>query len=152
MRYCRIRSFLLVVGLLVASTASARAQETSTPGAKPTAYTGALISLTLMGLSADTTVPPLMSYPEVRLVIKHSPADSAGIAVGDVIVEINGQDPRHQRPIPIVVPTLGEKYVLRVRRGEAEREVTLVAVPRPADLPPDRELMRMQREAPRSGT
>lgn len=153
MRYPLIRQILLVGSILVTCTSAGHAQAPANPpNSKPAAYTGVLISFSMMVIGQDTTVPPLMSYPEIGVVMRNSPADSAGLAVGDVIVEINGEDPRHQRPISIVVPELGRAYVLRVRRGDAERDVTVVAAPRPADLPSSQELWRQQRSAARSGT
>ena len=137
---------LLICGALAvfAGNGSAQARRAE-PGAKPAAYTGILIRSVVKLNPADLKANPALDSPEIGSVIKGSPADSAGLKVGDVILEVNGEDPRNQRPIAITEPQLGETYVLRIRRGNSELEVLLVAAPRPPDLPSGKELWERER-------
>jgi S1-C subfamily serine protease len=63
-------------------------------------------------------------------VAEGSPAAKAGLAVGDVILEVNGMG-RGAWGRAVGQPEAGATYVFRVRRGEAELEFTLVAEPVP---------------------
>lgn len=127
--------------LAVMATAGIASAQTSgsTPISQPSAYLG-------IGVQGSGTFGPMgeiiPNYPQVGLVIKRSPADTAGLEIGDMIIEINGKDPRDKRnhPYPILDPEIGATFVVRIRRGDTEREVTLVAAPRPPDLPSTKEL------------
>ena len=57
-----------------------------------------------------------------------SPAATAGLQLGDVMLEVAGVAASSpQRPLAALAA--GVTYVLRIRRGEGEREVTLVPDP-----------------------
>lgn len=71
--------------------------------------------------------------PTVSLVEPGSPAALAGLRVGDSIVELNGVDTRGTPLFAVREP--GTRYVLRIRRGDEEREVTLVVAPPPRATP-----------------
>lgn len=62
-------------------------------------------------------------FPTVSRVEQGSPAATAGLRVGDAIVSLNGRDSRDGPLFTRVDP--GTRYVIRVRRGDEEREVTL---------------------------
>jgi S1-C subfamily serine protease len=60
-------------------------------------------------------------FPVVNGVIDGSAPARAGIRVGDVIVEVNGQDGRKAGLFRDRRP--GTRYTLRVRRGSAQEEI-----------------------------
>jgi S1-C subfamily serine protease len=64
-----------------------------------------------------------------------SPAERAGLAAGDVILEIDGASVRSNTVLARL--TAGASYALRVRRRGDEVEVTLVPGP-PQPAPPGR--------------
>lgn len=68
-------------------------------------------------------------HPTVTRLRAGSPAAAAGLADGDVLLEVNGRDGRTRGIFRDVRP--GTAYTLRVRRGDAERVVrfTLPAAP-----------------------
>lgn len=65
-------------------------------------------------------------HPKVGRVDAGSPAAKAGLLAGDEIVALNGTDTRTK---PMGNFAAGVKNVLRVRRGNEEREVVLIADP-----------------------
>jgi S1-C subfamily serine protease len=74
----------------------------------------------------------------VLVVDPDSPASQAGLAVGDVILEVNGVSV-HDRTAAVLRLATGVSYALRIRRGQDELEATLVpgperAVARPRGL------------------
>lgn len=71
-------------------------------------------------------------FPTVSRVEEGSPAATAGLRVGDAIVSLNGRDSRDGPLFTRIDP--GTRYVIRIRRGDEEREVTLT-VARPEDMP-----------------
>lgn len=67
------------------------------------------------------------AYPRITELAPRSPADSAGIRVGDDILEVNGRDARELGAVRL---TVGMKTVFRMRRGDREFEITLVPIVR----------------------
>jgi S1-C subfamily serine protease len=74
------------------------------------------------------TTPRPQTQPRVEKIDPQGPAARAGMAVGDVILSVNGRDAREPRLFPDKRP--GTRYLVRVRRGTVERELTLVVAPR----------------------
>ncbi len=68
----------------------------------------------------------------VRDVSENSPAERAGLRAGDEIVRINGLDARNGK-FSAIARTLveGDTVRLRVKRGDSERDYTVVAAARP---------------------
>ncbi len=98
----------------------------SRSGPPPTSSTG-LFPVFPVSLDPTVTLPRVrtLDHFTVGEMREGGGASKAGIRVGDVILTINGQDSRemsvwkslmNQRP--------GTRYVLRVRRGSEEREIT----------------------------
>lgn len=98
----------------------------TTPPAAPRGYTGFTIRFSMMMTPGRAIT---REYPVIGAVHRGSPAQKAGLAPGDVILEIDGRDAREEGALRVLP---GVRYALRIRRGDAEREVALVAVPRPA--------------------
>jgi S1-C subfamily serine protease len=71
----------------------------------------------------------MQNLPVVRSVTAESAAARAGLRAGDVIVSANGRDGRTPRLFDGIAP--GTPVVLRIRRGNAEREVAF-RKPQPA--------------------
>jgi membrane-associated protease RseP (regulator of RpoE activity) len=67
---------------------------------------------------------PTFGHPYVTVVVPGSNAARAGLVVGDTIVSVNGRDTRQPPLFP--VRRAGTEYVLLVRRGGEERELTYV--------------------------
>jgi hypothetical protein len=72
-------------------------------------------------------------YPRVRRILPGSPAEQAGLRVGDVVLSSNGVD-ASERPL-MRDSHPGAEYTFRVHRGSEEREVHLVVGP-PQPVPP----------------
>jgi S1-C subfamily serine protease len=88
-------------------------------------YTGFTIRLTAtMGPDHQAS----SGYPIVYTIQPGSPAEKAGLAAEDVILDVDGKDLIRQ-PRALILET-GVKYSLRIRRGNEEREIILVPVPR----------------------
>ena len=64
------------------------------------------------------------SPPRVTQVVPGSASARAGIRVGDVIVSVNGRDSRAMPMFADLKP--GDTVVLRIRRGDEEREISYV--------------------------
>ena len=67
-------------------------------------------------------------FPVVSSVEANSPATTAGLAVGDTILAVDGRDTRDDGPMFRHLQP-GSRYVLRLRGGGAVREVAIVAGP-----------------------
>lgn len=126
---------LAVVFSLMASNTQAGAQssKSSSPPAQTSAsgYTGIGVGFQAQGrFTKKAFVPDAPPTPIVIAVAEGSPAAQAGLAVGDVVLEVNGQN-GDEANSALRKPEAGVKYVVRVRRGDTEREVTVVATSAP---------------------
>ncbi len=72
-----------------------------------------------------------LSAPVVESVEPGSPADKAGLEAGDVMVRLNGKDVRSQDIDFVRLLQPGAKIPMRVVRGSAERNVTILIERRP---------------------
>jgi predicted metalloprotease with PDZ domain len=71
----------------------------------------------------------------VSKVIPNTPAEKAGIQVGDILVSINGisfSEGNHEAISKVKRP--GEKVTCTIRRNGANREITMILAPMPADV------------------
>lgn len=131
--HCSARRLLLLgsFALVAASCRSALAQQTqATPAPTPSSasadsqrqrgYTGMELQHSA-SFGANGNIVP--RYPVVARVAKGSPGERAGLAAGDVILEVNGRDAREPGANFYAV---GGQYVLRFRRGAVEHEGRLV--------------------------
>lgn len=75
----------------------------------------------------------LSEYPTVVRLASGGSGERAGLMVGDTIRAVNGRDARQIPVFPNRVP--GARYVVRIRRGGEDREVTLVLPATPAAPP-----------------
>ena len=87
-------------------------------------YTGFTVSFTA-AFRADGGAD--VSYPTIHEVLPSTPAFSAGLESGDVILEVNGIDAREGGSL---YATVGNPYLMRIRRGDEEREIRLVPEPK----------------------
>ncbi len=142
------RAAVMISGLavlLLPVSCTNRSDNANPPAVAPTAvdarrgeadqrgYTGILIRGSASFGPGGTIIP---NFPVVRDVIDGSPAEKAGLAAGDVILEINGIDARSDNAPPLITRDVNSIIVLRIKRGQVEREVTVVAEPRPQDANP----------------
>jgi S1-C subfamily serine protease len=75
-----------------------------------------------------------LDYPVIKQVAPGSNAARAGLAVGDVLLSVDGRDTRTSPFFPD--QRGGVRYLLRVRRGPEEVELTYVfPAPPPAEAP-----------------
>ena len=77
-------------------------------------------------------------YPKLGTVCPGSPAARAGLAVGDVVLELNGGDFRDRKVRETLRSPPGTDLVFRIRRGGSEREVTVRVPPLPQAPPSQR--------------
>ncbi len=68
-------------------------------------------------------------YPTIRKVAVGSPAEMAGLAVGDSILSVNGADARIGKIL--YVKKVGDTFLIRIRRGDGLHEYTIVSVANP---------------------
>jgi S1-C subfamily serine protease len=135
------RSGFLAVAILVVVTLVAVSPAAAQPGGIPSmpssdtvppaarrGYTGMRTGGTLTARIVGTTVVK-NGEPDVVIVRvdKDSPAERAGLAAGDVILEVDDVSVNDEALRFVFSP--GVSYVLRVRRGQQEIEVTLVPGP-----------------------
>lgn len=117
----------------------AAAQAATPPDPRPSPRVGAqgltpgptgMVLVTRMSGRMSGQNVELSASSEVRVhsVEAASAADRAGLRAGDVILEVEGVEPS------AILRTLGRpdpaaRYVLRIRRGDEEREVVLTMTP-----------------------
>lgn len=77
-------------------------------------------------MGGGTTSVAASGYPRVTRVLADSPADSAGIRIGDVIVAFDSVDVVAGKVR--LNPPAGTKVLVRFRRGEEIREVSITSV------------------------
>jgi len=119
----------LAVGLVVAlalAPVRLEAQQES-----PKGWVGVLITTGIgeRGSSGRFVFP---DYPVIESIDPGSPAEKAGLQVGDVLISINAQDFKLD-PIPmndLLVP--GKRIVFRYRRDRVERMTRMIVAERPA--------------------
>jgi membrane-associated protease RseP (regulator of RpoE activity) len=113
--------------LALAATANADAQVVYRRSA-PTAYLG--ISF---GEIVERTADSKKESIKVQEISKDSPAEKAGMKVGDEILRVNGMAATNGK-FGALASTLavGDTVKLRIARGGSERDITIVAAPRPA--------------------
>jgi membrane-associated protease RseP (regulator of RpoE activity) len=69
----------------------------------------------------------------VRDISKDSPAEKAGVKAGDEIIRINGMSAANGKFSAVArTLTVGDTVKLRIKRDANERDITLIAAPRPA--------------------
>lgn len=75
----------------------------------------------VIGVRVDLEAPNC----RIRLVNEHSPAEEAGLLVGDVVLEFNGMSIRDGRHLIAVIKTLnsGDVCVVKILRGKTEFSV-----------------------------
>jgi predicted aspartyl protease len=72
---------------------------------------------------AGIVVDPIEDGEKVMTVLPGSPAESAGIAVGDLITRIDGRPPADDINDPAFLQPVGTRVGLTVKRGDAVRDV-----------------------------
>jgi S1-C subfamily serine protease len=102
---------------------AASTTEASTHQVQRSGYTGLEFSVKVV-MAPDHKFEP--GYSQVSRIDSGSPGEKAGLAVGDVIVAVNGVDGKMPSALFFVA---GQRYVVRVRRGGEEREQILVPAP-----------------------
>lgn len=121
-----IRSFGLAA-LLASAPMFAHAQKA--PPKK--GWLGVVIT-TGIGSPNDAGTLIFNDYPVVESIDPGSPAEKAGLRVGDILISINSQDFR-KNPIPLsslLVP--GKKVTFRYRRDDIAKKVAMTVADRPA--------------------
>jgi len=132
---------VFLVSLLLPAAARAQrggAQAYANPATMPTA-TGMLYGGTTLEVGPDGHFR-MADYPTVTRVDSGSLSARAGFQVGDVLLSVNGKDARQARPFKT---DHGEKnWVVRIRRGTEEKELTMefppAAQPAPGARPSPR--------------
>jgi len=92
-----------------------------------------------MQVDADEGADPTLRTITIVSVVPGSPAARAGLRPGDRVVAAQGVKVAGAHAAAFrqaTQPAVGETLRLRVRRGQALREVTLVGVEKPADMKP----------------
>jgi len=101
----------------------------------PALKRGEVIERAWLGVS--TGVDPDAEGVVVAGVVSGGPADRAGVRTGDVVTEIDGEAVSEPSDVGNVVNAKepGDVIVLKVRRGEATRDVEVRLGTRPQDTP-----------------
>lgn len=131
------RAPMLLVLLLAAWSPAARAQTTvpatdvarsvgpPAPAPDPGGPRGARLGFVYSGRPADEHMR-WADYPVVRHVFSGSPAQAAGLRVGDAIVRVNGRDGTEMTAYH--GSRVGQTYTFVVQRGMEEVEITFTLV------------------------
>jgi C-terminal processing protease CtpA/Prc len=111
-----------LAAFILAGAGAVSAQQTSAPGRRTVELFG-------YGWDGGFTVGPdgkarLATYPRVQRVIAGSPAEAAGLRVGDELVVVDGRDGK--QPPLFDHARAGTRVLLRIRRGDEEREISFV--------------------------
>lgn len=119
MRFPVVRLLLVPALLTLAAAPSLRAQTTLSGGRSNAPRIG-------FGYSGSPQIGAngeirFADYPVVTKVDSGSAPQAAGIAIGDVILEVNGHDAREGHLFRDRNP--GTRYLMRVRRGTEVREI-----------------------------
>lgn len=94
--------------------------------------TGGTVKMRPGTLAGDVADPDVL----VVQIEPGSPSETAGLHVGDAILEVDGVNVHSGEISPLARLVTGVSYLLRVRRGEQELELTLVPGPlRPTPRP-----------------
>jgi hypothetical protein len=108
---------LLAAALLAPGAARAQEDDDRRPG--------------MIGISFDTDDGDDVDGVRVIQVRRGGPADQAGVREGDVVIRLNGRAAVEAfRTLPRTLEE-GDTVRMRIRRGGGERDVVVVAVPRP---------------------
>lgn len=91
---------------------------------RPRGYTGFSISV---GATAGQGGVVHVGYPTITDLRPGSPAAKAGLLLGDIILEANGTDLSLDSHA-LFPAQMGVKYVLRIKRGVEEKELTLIPI------------------------
>lgn len=132
--YFRFGALVLCIGFAFsAKSVAAQGATTLTTESKRAVGAGRGLGFTYgwkgedMGRNAEGKLD-MRNPPTIRQVLPDSPAARAGLQAGDVIVSVNGRDGRNPPLFNDFQP--GSKVVLRIRRGDDEREIALVWSPK----------------------
>lgn len=138
----KLYSLLFVFGFVLLSAtagvaqekAGSRAKENPVVGGAPGGAKGPALGFSYSGGRMEmlpSGAPRWTSYPKITEIIPTSPAGKVGLAVGDVLLEVNGVDARDPRTL------LGDKtqFKLRIRRGSTVREFLIDLKPSSASKP-----------------
>lgn len=131
MRFTRSSYVLGLAALLAAAPVTARAQVEP----PPKGWLGLVIT-TGIGQANQSGRLIFNDYPVIESIDPGSPAEKAGLQVGDILISINSQDFK-KNPIPLgslLVP--GQKVMFRYRRDNSAKRSTLTVAMRPAGTSP----------------
>jgi S1-C subfamily serine protease len=125
-----MRSLLgLLVTLLAAPLAAQGVTVMRPPADGPRAGFGFALEAAVTAQADSTGARYRIGYPVIVRVRPDSPADSAGLMVGDTLIAYDGVDISRNRVL--LAPPAGTRVVVRYRRGEIEREVVMTSTPIP---------------------
>lgn len=131
------------VSMVVSVHASAQTPRTAPPAPQPATQVSGWVGITYSvdGRTDNEGRLVYSDYPVVVSVDPGSPAARAGIAAGDTILAFNDRDlRRHAFPIRTMIQP-GKPFVIRARRGGANRVTKLIVAERPSDRPEKFELL-----------
>ena len=123
-----IRTLMLAMAL-GACVSTAGAQDSTSEAGAPRGWFGVTVSDS--GLIDERGNPFFNGYPHVTSVERGSPAEVAGVKPGDVLVSFNSHDMKGNSLALRDLLQPGMNFVVRLRRGDATREVRGVIGPRP---------------------